>query len=67
MIGNSLDAFLRIEAPEEDFEFLKENKELMRKVLIVSQLDVVKGKELNFKVEHARGENAKDVGNILSK
>lgn len=56
LIGNSLDAFLRIEAPEEDFEFLKENKELMRKVLIVSQLDVVKGKELNFKVEHARGE-----------
>ena len=56
LIGNSLDAFLRIEAPEEDFEFLKENKELMRKVLIVSQLDVVKGKELNFKVEHARVE-----------
>ncbi len=59
LIGNSLDAFVTIKAPEKDYEFLNENKELMRVCLIVSQLDILKNdslKELEIKVEHARGD-----------
>ena len=56
LIGNSLDALLKIEADKDNYEFFKENEELIRKVLIVSELEIVKGKELAFKVEHARGE-----------
>ena len=56
LIGNSLDALLKIEAPDDDFEFLRSNQELIRKVLIVSEIEITKGKELKFKVEHARGE-----------
>lgn len=55
LIGNSLDAFIKVEANEE-YEFLKENEELIRKVLIVSEITIVKGKALTFKVEKARGE-----------
>ena len=56
VIGNALDALVTIKAPKDEYSFLMENKELIKDVLIVSQLELEEGKELEIKVEHAKGE-----------
>ena len=56
VIGNALDALVTIKAPKEEYRFLKENEKLIRDVLIVSQLELEEAKELEIKVEHAKGE-----------
>ncbi len=56
-IGNSLDAKVTLSSKDE-YDFLKENEETLKVVLIVSGLEIAKGKkkELEIKVEHAKGE-----------
>ena len=60
-IGNSLDAKVTIFADEKEYNFLKENEELLKVVLIVSGLKIEENKRkredsLGIKVEHADGE-----------
>ena len=66
VIGNSLDALVIIDA-KSDYHFLNENKDLLRDVLIVSQLEInhltsksksfdKENKEMKIKVVHAKGE-----------
>ena len=60
-IGNSLDAKVTIFADEKEYNFLKENEELLKLVLIVSGLKIEENKRkredsLGIKVEHADGE-----------
>ena len=56
-IGNSLDAKITLSG-KDDYDFLKENEETLKVVLIVSDLEISKGKkkDLEIKVEHAKGE-----------
>ena len=56
-IGNSLDAKITLSSKDE-FEFLKENEDILKVVLIVSALEIKQGKkkDLEIKVEHAKGE-----------
>ena len=58
VIGNSLDAKVTIKAGE-DYNFLNENKDILKEVLIVSGLEIVEDKKLEepeIKAEHADGE-----------
>ena len=60
-IGNSLDAKVSIYANDEEYEFLNNNKDLIKEVLIVSGLNIEENKRrreegLGIKVEHADGE-----------
>ena len=60
-IGNSLDAKVIIYANADEYNFLMNNKDLIKEVLIVSGLEIEENKrkredELGIKVEHAHGE-----------
>ena len=59
-IGNSLDAKVTIYAEGDEYNFLKENEELIKLVLIVSGLKIEENKrkeeKMGIKVEHADGE-----------
>ena len=56
LIGNSLDAKVILNADEE-FDFINDNKEIFKEVLIVSQLEVNKvNVEFSIEVLHADGE-----------
>ena len=61
IIGHSLNAKVTIYAEEKQYEFIKENLELLRTVFIVSDLEVLKNErknetKLGVKVEQAKGE-----------
>ena len=55
VIGHSLNAKVVISAEGEEYEFLKENEELLMTVFIVSGLEIVQGAS-DIKVEVAEGE-----------
>ncbi len=55
IIGHSLNAKVTIYAEEKQYEFIKENLELLRTVFIISELEVLE-KEGKVKVEQAPGE-----------
>lgn len=60
-IGNSLDARLTLmTSNKNEYKFLKDNEELLRVVLIVSQLEIKESKtksdDIKIKVEHAKGD-----------
>ena len=59
VIGNALDAKVELKASGDDYKFLKDNEEIVKLVLIVSQLSVNEdknAKELQAIVAHADGE-----------
>lgn len=60
-IGNSLDAKVTLFAEGEELKFLKENEELLKLVLIVSDIEIAEENrkdtiKIGVKVEHAEGE-----------
>ena len=56
IIGHSLNAKVIIEADKENYEFLKDKKDLLQEVFIVSGVEIKEAKEFNVKVEVAEGE-----------
>jgi len=57
VIGNSLDAKVLLKASKNEFKFLKENEDLIKEVLIISQLEVEEADgKLSIEVAHADGE-----------
>lgn len=59
IIGNALDAKVTITASENEYKFIKENEEIIKQVLIVSELVITEekdSKEMKVEVNHADGE-----------
>jgi isoleucyl-tRNA synthetase len=55
VIGSSLEARVRIEAYGKDLEILSKSKEELPSIFIVSQVELLEGKELRIKIEKAKG------------
>ena len=58
VIGNSLEAKVKIIASNDNYNFIKKNENLLKDVLIVSKLEIQENKKniIEVKVEHADGE-----------
>ena len=59
VLGNSLEAKVTINCPKEKIDFINENLNLLKKILIVSELEVSSTSDENFYVEVEKTKNIK--------